>query len=398
MGGPRLTIGSVRGIDIRIHRSWLLIALLIAWSFYSRYATDEYAVTTTLVMATVGTILFFGSVLVHELAHSLEAQHRGVEVSGITLFLFGGATETRFDVDRPRDEFALTAVGPFSSFVLGAAFALVAFYASGAGLDPVAQVAGTLGWVNVALGIFNLLPGAPLDGGRILRSAVWAVTGDRQRAVRVASRAGQGLGYLIAAIGILQLFFVPGGLVGGIWFIFIGWFLAGAAGSELVQQRLKRHLAGLTVDELVGVDQLPGIGADEDLERAAQELRRRPEDVLAVERDGRDVGVLLLDDVAGVRSEERRGSRVADLAIPLEDLRTVPADTPLAETLEMLGGDDPIVVVDEHGSPTVHGIITPERLQRVVKRTVELEEPPRRRGLRKRSRRDRGHIPQGGTS
>lgn len=393
MDGSRLTIGSVRGIAIRIHRSWVIIALLIAWSFYSRYALDERGVLTTLVMAGVGTLLFFGSVLVHELAHSLEAMHRGVEVRGITLFLFGGATETSFDVERPRDEFALTAVGPFSSFVLGAIFALLAFYSGRAGLDAVAVVSGTMGWINIALGIFNLLPGAPLDGGRILRSAVWAVTGDRSRAVRVASRAGQILGYLIAGLGVLQLFFVPGAIIGGLWFMFIGWFLAGAARSEMVQQRLKRRLSGVTMAELVENEPLPTIDADAALDEAARELRRRPEDILAVEDAGTDVGIIMLEDVAGVPRDERAQVQVRDLAIALEDLQTVPADAELSGAVDQLGSDRPLVVTDGEGA--VRGVVTPEQLRRVLQRTLQLDGPPRGRLRPGTGRRKRDHIPHG---
>lgn len=236
MFGRTYRLGAVRGIDIEVDASWVIIAVLVAWTFWSRFTVVHgHALPAGIPMAVVAAILFFASVLAHELAHSLEAVHRGVEVDGITLFLFGGATRTRFDVERPRDEFALTAVGPFTSLVLAAAFGLVATYAGSFGLTVAADVAGTLAWVNLALTLFNLLPGAPLDGGRILRSIVWAVTDDRGTAVRLASRSGQVLGAGIGALGVFQLFFVPGAAGGGVWFAFIGWFLFGAASGELRQ-------------------------------------------------------------------------------------------------------------------------------------------------------------------
>ena len=391
MSGGRVTLGHVHGIAIRVHRSWIIIGLLVAWSFYNRYSTvGEYGVGMTIAMAAVGTVLFFGSVLVHELAHSLEAQHRDVEVRGITLFLFGGATETSFDVERPRDEFALTAVGPFSSLVLAGAFGIVAVYSTQAGLEPVGVVAGTLGWLNLGLALFNLLPGAPLDGGRILRSAVWAATKDRSRAVRVAARAGQGMGYLVAGLGLLQLFFVRGGFVGGLWLAFIGWFLAQAARSELQQHEVKEKLGDAPVGALVTDEPLPTVTPDTDLETCARELQRRPEDALAVVEDGQTWGVLLLDEVAGVPKGDRSQRMAGDVATPLSELETVGADEPIGDSLHRLGRQQPLVVTAGGGSTEVIGIITPEQLQRTVKRTMKLGSRPGE------GSEPRAHIPSGG--
>lgn len=397
-GGKRLGIGSVAGIEIRIDRSWLLIALLVTWSFWSRFAADERSAVVSLAMAAAAALLFFGSVLAHELAHSLEARHRGVEVSGITLFLFGGATETSFDVQRPRDEFALTAVGPLTSLVLGAAFGLVAFYARSADVPVVPELAGDLGWINVALALFNLLPGAPLDGGRILRSAVWAVTDDRARAIRVASRAGQVLGWLIAGLGVVQLFLVPGAFVGGIWLIFIGWFLAAAAGSELVQRRLQDAMGDATVGDLVPRMQLPTVGADTDLATVAATLQQRPEDAVAVTEGDRTVGVLHLDDVADVPADRRSQRQAGDHATPIDQLPTVDADTGVGEALPQLADEHPFVVTEDGH---VLGVVTNEQLERVVQRALQLGQPPRSRdtdgGGDAEGSDDTSHLPAGGS-
>ena len=402
MGG-RLTIGSIAGIDIRIHTSWLIIALLIGWSFWSRFTIladrDE---PVALVMAVVATVLFFASVLVHELAHSLEAQHRGSHVKGITLFIFGGATETSFDVDRPRDEFALTAIGPFSSFTLAAAFGLIASYSTGAGLEAVAEVAGLLGWLNLALGVFNLFPGAPLDGGRILRSAVWAITGDRGLGIRVASRGGQVLGSLIVALGVLAALFLPGGILSGIWFIVIGLFLAVAAKSEIVQHQMQERLQGLTVGELVSDEELPAVEADIDLATAAEQLRRQADDALRVTRRGATTGILLLDDVAGA-SEQERHRPVSELATPIDELPTVEADTELADAMGDLGGKQPIAVLRSDGGSgggtgdprEIIGVLTPEHFQRVVQRTMQLGAPSSGGGPQ-RTANDASHLPESG--
>jgi len=394
--GNRLTVGSIAGIEIRIHISWVFIALLIGWSFWSRFTllADREA-TTAAVMAAFATVLFFGSVLVHELAHSLEAQQRGAHVSGITLFLFGGATETRFDVDRPRDEFALTAVGPFSSFVLAAGFGLVAFYSAIVELDAVSEVAGLLGWLNLALGVFNLFPGAPLDGGRILRSIVWAVTGDRGRGVRVASRSGQVLGALIATLGLLAVVFVPGALLGGLWFVIIGMFLAGSAKSEILQHEMRGRLQGVTVGQLVGEGPLPTVDGTTDLASAAERLRRQSEDALVVTRDGATSGILLLDDVAAI-PHEQRGQPVAEWATPLDRLQTVDAETELVDAMTELGGNKPVAVLrGDAGEQRVEGIITPERLERVIRRTMQLGAQPRSAAEAGPSDVDPDHLPEG---
>ncbi len=394
--GNRITIGSIAGIEVRIHRSWVVIALLIGWSFWNRFVLVGYASAPAVVMAVVGATLFFLSVLVHEFAHALEAQHRGVEVSGITLFLFGGVTEMSSDIRRPRDEFALTAIGPFSSLVLAAIFGLTAFYSGQAGFELVAQVAGLLGWINLALGLFNLLPGAPLDGGRILRALVWSVTGDRQRAVRFAARTGQLLAALIASLGIVQLLFVPAAAIGGIWLIVIGGFLAFAAQSEIAQQAIDERLGGLTVGELLHRDELVTLTADTDVATAVEQLRVGPEGTLAITRDGRTAGVLLLEDVAKLPADQRAGRPVAEVMLPVEELPSVDGGAEITEALrEMAGGRPLAVTADEEGGKRIEGVVTPEQLERVVRRSLQLgeEQAPAASGTRPD---DAGHLPQAG--
>ena len=393
--GHRITIGSIAGIDVRIHRSWVLIALLIGWSFWNRFVVIGYAPTPAVAMAVVGAALFFLSVLVHEFAHALEAQHRGVEVDGITLFLFGGVTEMSSDIRRPRDEFALTAIGPFSSLVLAAIFGLIAFYSGQAGLELVAQVAGLLGWINLVLGLFNLLPGAPLDGGRILRALVWSVTGDRQRAVRFAARTGQLLAALIISFGVVQLLFVPAAALGGVWLIVIGGFLAFAAQSEIAQLAIDEKLGGLTVGQLLQRDELSTLTADTDVATAVEQLRMGPEDTVTITRDGRTVGVLLLDHVAKLPADERARRPVSEVMLPVEELPSVDRDAEITEALrEMAGGRPLAITAREQGSERIEGVVAPQQLERVVRRSLELggQQEPTSAGRPD----DPGHLPHGG--
>ena len=394
--GNRITIGSIAGIEVRIHRSWVVIALLIGWSFWNRFVLVGYASAPAVVMAVVGATLFFLSVLVHEFAHALEAQHRGVEVSGITLFLFGGVTEMSSDIRRPRDEFALTAIGPFSSLVLAAIFGLIAFYSGQVGLELCAQVAGLLGWINLALGVFNLLPGAPLDGGRILRALVWWVTGDRQRAIRFAARSGQLLAALIVSFGLVQLLFVPAAAIGGIWLILIGGFLAFAAQSEIAQHSIAEALGGLTLGELLGRNELVTLPADTDLATAAEQLRVGPEGTLAITRDGRTVGVLLLDHVAQLPADQRAGRSVTEVMLPVEELPSVDRGAEITEALREMAGGRPLAVTSgEEGRERIDGVVTPEQLERVVRRTLQLGEQQAPAASAARPD-DPGHLPQAG--
>ncbi|MCU1448389.1 MAG: site-2 protease family protein [Acidimicrobiales bacterium] len=222
---PR-TVARIAGVDVRVDRSWFVIAALITWSFWTKL--------DSIVTAVVAAALFFASLLAHELAHALEARHRGIGVRFITLYLIGGATETETEATRPGDEFAVTAVGPWTSLVLGCAFGLVAFGADrvGPSASDVGEVAALLAWVNLLLGFFNLLPGAPLDGGRILDSIVWRVTGDRARARRISTAAGRFLGYALIVLGFAFAVLVSGGVFDGVWLALIGWILSRAATAE----------------------------------------------------------------------------------------------------------------------------------------------------------------------
>lgn len=228
MFGRSWRVGRLFGIDIRIDPSWILIAFLVTYSLYVRFGLrfDELGSSSSLLLALVFGILFFVSVLGHEMAHALTAKRRGIEVEGITLFLFGGATHARVDSRKPRDELVISIVGPITSLILGGVCLLIARAMTWPD-QPVAWGFGYLGVVNVLLGVFNMLPGFPLDGGRVLRAIVWRATGNFRRATRIAGVSGQVVGYGLMAAGVAWL--INDELGNAIWFAFIGWFLVQAA-------------------------------------------------------------------------------------------------------------------------------------------------------------------------
>jgi Zn-dependent protease len=252
---PRaLRLIRVVGVDVRLDPSLLLFAVLIVWTFAARFAA-RYGLGVAIVMATFGMLAFFGSILGHELAHALEARHRGMQVEAITLFLFGGVTEMHAHGQTARDELAVAAVGPYVSLLCAAIFGLVATFA-GDVLDatvatPLAEVAGLLGWLNLALAVFNLVPGAPLDGGRVLRAVLWMALGDRMRALRISVRAGQLLALGLAGVGLWLVLRSPEAVVAAVMSLVIAVFLFAAARRELHHAELDELLSTHTVGQLL---------------------------------------------------------------------------------------------------------------------------------------------------
>jgi Zn-dependent protease len=239
-------VGRIAGIRIGIDPSWSVVAVLITvnfWHFFSDPVEfPEVGGASAVVLALVAAALFFASVLAHELAHAGLSRARGIPVRGVTLFLFGGATHARVDAKGPFDEFVVTVVGPATSAALGGLFLAGDRLGSEAFPQAVRSMLGTLGAINLTLAAFNLLPGFPLDGGRLLRSALWRATGDLERATRVAGRVGQVVGLGIAAAG-LGLYVQTRDLFSLVWPGFVGWFLFRAAGAgvrEVEQRRLLR--------------------------------------------------------------------------------------------------------------------------------------------------------------
>jgi Zn-dependent protease len=253
------SIGRIFGIDVRIHASWLLAFAFIAWGLASGYfrfllPRQQGLSALPLILGGISALLLFASVLVHELSHSLVAQRLGMKVKDITLFIFGGVSNIAGEARTARDEFLISAVGPLTSFLLaglfwaisravGAPSALGVLLGSASGLrvmTPEAAVLNYLVAINLLLGAFNLLPAFPLDGGRVFRSIVWGITRRYGRATTIAATVGQVFAFLMIGLGVLRIIF--GDLFGGLWTIFIGWFLAQAAGAARQDRAVREAL------------------------------------------------------------------------------------------------------------------------------------------------------------
>jgi len=249
--GTSWRVARIAGIDVRVDSSWVVIALLITYSMYLRFSIlyKDLSTGAAVGIAILAAVLFFGSVLVHELAHALVSRARGIRVQDITLFLFGGATRARVESRGPGDEFLIAAVGPLTSGLVAALFWAVDVFARGALPGSLIGMFGYLAWVNLLLAGFNLVPGFPLDGGRLLRSLVWRATGSFRRATRIASLAGQAVGWLLVAGGVA--FLLAGNLAGGIWFAFIGWFLVQAARASYTELQVRQLLRGVQAQHVM---------------------------------------------------------------------------------------------------------------------------------------------------
>lgn len=247
-------LGSLFGFEVRIDLSWLLIFFLIIWTLTVNLFPLNYpglSGSTYIVMGITGTILFFASLVLHELSHSLVARTKGIPVEGITLFAFGGVSRTRMDAETPGDEFQIAGIGPLTSLGLAGLFGLISYVAQAANWSVVITgIAAYLAWINIILAVFNLLPGFPLDGGRLFRATLWKFTNNLKKATRIASIGGRLLGFALITLGFLQLFSPTADFIGGLWLILIGWFLNNAAESSYQDLLIRSTLEGLRVREV----------------------------------------------------------------------------------------------------------------------------------------------------
>jgi Zn-dependent protease/CBS domain-containing protein len=372
MFGTAWRVARIAGIEVRVDSSWVVIALLITYSMYLRAAGlyPELSGGGAVALGIAATVLFFGSVLVHELAHALVAQARGIRVQDITLFLFGGATRARVESRGPGEEFLIALVGPLTSGLLAALFGIVA----GLGLSrPLAGTFGYLAWTNLLLAGFNLVPGFPLDGGRLLRAAIWRATGSLARATRVASLSGQGVGWLLVAGGVG--FLLAGDLAGGIWFAFIGWFLVQAARSSYQELQLQQLLGGVEAEEVMAGD-LVRIPPELSLQEAVDDyFMGYDHGGFPVEEGGRTIGLLTLRGVRRVPREQWPTRRVRDHMVPLGNQVVVAPHARMDGVLDTLqDGEANRVLVVQDGE--VVGIITPSDLTRWLRRWRTLEGSP----------------------
>lgn len=350
------SIGRLFGINIRIDWSWLFIFVLVTWNLSTVFGQFHSGWDAGLRwgIALAAALLFFGSVLAHEIAHSLTARLQGVPVRSITLFLFGGVSNIQREPDSPRAEFLITIVGPITSVALGVIFLVAAGLISGTVSAPVSDATGIisqlsplstllfwLGAINIILGIFNMIPGFPLDGGRILRSILWSITENLRRATKWASYVGQAIAWLMIVGGIAMAFgvripFFGTGLINGLWLAFIGWFLNSASSQSYQQIVIRDILEGVPVDRMMRTN-APTVGPDASVHALVHDHVMRSDDhAFPVLEEDSLVGMVTLDDIRSVSRDKWEQTSVREIMTPKEDLATVASGEDASDALMQL--------------------------------------------------------------
>lgn len=332
--GGGLRIARVFGIPIQVHASWLIVFGLIVLALSTSYFPAQDPQLGTFAAWTRGVaaaLLFFGSLLLHELGHAVMARRHGLEVSSITLFLFGGVAHLEHEPQDARTELKVAIAGPLVSVALAVVFALAAelpLLAPGP-----SAVATYLAGINLAVALFNLVPAFPLDGGRLLHGALWSMAG-REKATRLATLAGSVFGYTLMGLGLLSV--LTGQGPGGVWYVMIGWFLSRAAGGAFRAAQLDAALSGLRVQDAM-TSEVDAIPADISLQEALSDyFERSGFTSYPVRRGERLVGVVALRDLLREPQDDRDGTSVQAVMQPLDERMVVGPDTPLAEAMARL--------------------------------------------------------------
>jgi Zn-dependent protease/predicted transcriptional regulator len=377
-----LRLGHVAGIRIGVNWTVLVIFGLVFLGLSAgRFPLShpDEAPWAYVTAGGVAAVVFFLSLLAHEMAHALVAQRNGIRVEGITLWLFGGVAKLLDEATDPGTDLRVAAVGPLVSLGLGATFGLLALGAGAIGFEGLAV--GALWWlalINVVLAAFNLVPASPLDGGRILRAVLWARHGDRTRAAVTASRAGRSFGLTLVALGLVVLVTVPG--IGGLWFMLIGWFIMTAASAEEQHARLRHTLEGVRVGDVMTPDPV-SVPGSLSVERLVSDYvwHYRFSSFPVVDATGRPTGLVTLNRIKEVPADERPRVSVQRISCTLAEVPQTSPDRPLAELFRMLdGASDGRILVLEEGR--VVGIVSPTDITRSLE-LADLQRPAERSHL-----------------
>ena len=371
--GPSIRIGRIFGVQIGLHPSWFVIAVILTYTLAAGQLPATFPGWEQALYWVVGAsiaVLLFASVLAHEMSHALLARRFGLKVRDITLFIFGGAATLEEEAKRPRDEAVMAAAGPITSLLIGAALWGISVFI---GQPQVAAIVGSLGLINVSLGIFNLIPGFPMDGGRILRAVLWKIRGDRFAATRNAAAVGRLFGYLLIAVGIF-IIFQANDLFYGLWLALIGWFLSNAAEAAVAQTSVEHALHGIKVRDVMETDP-PAISPNESVADLVNDrlIRGEHRSFLVRHDDGGLAGIVTLSDVRRMPRENWESARVTDIMTRYANLATIEPETELAPALKLLQEREvnQLPVVTDEGR-TVVGLLTRAGILRLIEARMRL--------------------------
>lgn len=371
-----IKLGRVFGIELGLHLSWFIIALLITMSLAAQfYATNpEWGEGTIWATAIITGVLFFVTIILHELAHALVAKARNLPVRSITLFALGGVAQIEKEAGDPRTEFWMGIAGPIVSAMIGViclALALALGWPPPAmPATPLPAMLMWLGVINISLAIFNLIPGFPLDGGRILRAIIWWVTGDGVRATRIAARVGQVVAVGFIVLGIFRVF--TGAGFGGLWIAFIGWFLLEAAGASRAQVEVSERLQGVKAGDLVERECMIVDGRD-NLQNFVNNYLLRTVTQCFLVRDGSGIeGVITPHEVIETDRTRWPVTTIEQAMKPLEKLPAIAPDTPVSEALEIMDREN-VNELPVAKDRRFEGLLTRSGVLRLLQRRAALE-------------------------
>jgi Zn-dependent protease/CBS domain-containing protein len=370
-----LTLFRVRGIPVGLHWSLLVVFGLLTMSLGRGYLPEEYpelGPLATWAIAALTAGLLFVSVLLHELGHAWAAQRDGVPVRGITLFIFGGVAQLASDARTPGAEFRIAIAGPIVSLALAAAFAAIWWLDSG--VQVLAAPSEWLVRINLSLALFNMVPGFPLDGGRVLRSAIWAWTGDPHRSTQAASVVGQLAAFTFVGVGIALA--VSGHVLNGMWLGFIGWFLQNAAAASYASATIEQQVRGVRAGQVMDLE-APTVPAWETLDAMVhQRIVPTGRRWFLVVDAHRLAGLVTLEDVISVPQADWPTTRVSAVMRPADRMVRVSRDTELSTALRAMD-DGEVAHVPVMDGERVSGVLTRERVLRHLRLRAELRMPPR---------------------
>ena len=350
MFGKRITLFSLLGFEVRVDASWALLAVLITWTLAAGVFPAYYPGLPTAsywAMGLLGALGLFFSIVFHEMSHSLVARHYGLPMGGITLFLFGGVAEMRDEPESPRVEFLMAIAGPIASIVLGVAFYAVALIAEQTGAaQPVLGVLLYLGAINIVLAVFNMVPAFPLDGGRVLRAALWHWKGNLRQATRIASNFGSGFGILLIVLGLLNI--IQGNFIGGMWWFLIGLFVRGAAAMSYQQVLINQGFEGVPVRRIMNADPVSVPPRVSIADLVSEYFYKYHYKAYPVTENGRLLGYVSSREVKALPRERWSGTTVAEIMTRVSADNTVAPDADALKVMRHMNqtGNSRLLVAD----------------------------------------------------
>lgn len=370
-----IKLGHVFGVELGLHYSWLIIAALITFSLAAHFQSSnpDWGRALAWIIAVVTAVLFFAGLFAHELSHALVARSRNIPVHRITLFALGGMAQMEKESTDAQTEFWIGIAGPITSVVI--AFILLGV-ARAAGWTrhsdpetPVLAVLVWLGYINLALGLFNMVPGYPLDGGRVLRAILWWTSGSAERATRIASRIGQIVGVAMILWGLFQFF--RGAGFGGLWLAFIGWFLLEAARASYLQFEASSALKDLRAQDLMSRECASLEGETSVQQFVDEQLLRSAQRCFAVTEAGRICGIITPEEVRSLDRARWPATPLREIMRPLNKVRSVSPETPVVKAMELMARDNVSqlpVISNQH----LEGILTRNSILQVLQSRAEL--------------------------